>query len=201
MPSSFDERDSAAFTPLTELQMRDLERMSDEEFWNYARQRVYTLPEAPTHAEYLECKLSGRTCLIALHDLAEVLPPPHKLARLPEMPAWMTGIMAWRDETIAVVNLDLYLPPAPGVHPLSTAECTLLVAHSTGRSVGLLVPAIGLTSRIEFAQISALTDPPGLVPTRNTEIFDGVYLHMPILNISTLLAALVKQIGWAPTHG
>ena len=181
--------------------MRDLEQMSDEEFWNYAHQRAHILPAAPTHAEYLECKLSGRTCLIALRGLAEVLPPPHKLARLPEMPAWMVGIMAWRGETIAVVNLDLYLPSAQEVHTPQTAEGMILVVHSAGRAIGLLVPAIGLTTTIEFEQISALTNPPGLAPTQNAGIFDGIYLHMPILNISAMLAALVQQIGLATVHG
>ncbi len=201
MSSSPDEQDSDVLTPLQELQIQNLEQMSDEEFWNYARQRAHILPETPTHAEYLECKLSGQTCLIALRNLAEVLPPPHRLARLPGVPAWMAGIAAWRGETIAVVDLDLYLTFSHGVRPAQTAEGMLLVVHSAGRAIGLLVPAIGLTTTIEFEQISPLAGSPVLERVLDAGIFDGVYMDMPIFTISVLLAALVQQIGMATAHG
>src|SRR5215469_13637305 len=109
MSSSSEQERTDIEGPPVGPNIQDLERMKDEDFWEYARQRARIAPEPPSHAEYLECKLSGKTCLVALGDLAEVLPPPHRLAHLPMMPAWMVGIMAWRGEAIAVVDLDLYL--------------------------------------------------------------------------------------------
>jgi len=114
-------------TPLPEVNIQDLERMDDAAFWDYARQRALAAPEQPAQAEYLECKLSGGVCLIPLGDLAEVLSPPYRLARLPGMPAWMAGILAWRGETVAVVNLDCYFLLSPGVDPLQITNGTLLI--------------------------------------------------------------------------
>src|SRR5258708_32575504 len=109
MSSSSEQPQVGVSVPLPGLNTLELEQISDEKFWLYARQRARTLPEVSLRAEYLECYLHNQMCLIALHDLAEVLSPPHRLARLPGMPGWMTGIMSWRGETIALVNIDLYL--------------------------------------------------------------------------------------------
>lgn len=175
--------------------------MNDEEFWNYARQRASAVPEQPSHAEYLECKLSGSTCLVPLGDLAEVLPPPYRLARLPGIPAWMAGIMAWRGETIAVVNLDFYFlsPQNADLPPL--ADGMLLVVYASGQALGLLVPALGMTTAIELEEVAPLADSTHALLARNTGIFEGMYADVPILNISALLASLVQQIGMATAHG
>lgn len=175
--------------------------MNDEEFWKYARQRAHNVPELPSHAEYLECKLSGKACLVALRDLAEVLPPPHRFARLPGMPAWMAGIMAWRGETIAVVNLDLYLLPPPDADLSRVTDGMLLVLRSAGRTLGLLVPALGFTSTIEFEQVSPLAGSAGFALADDAGVVVGIYENMPILNIPALLAGLVQQIGMATSHG
>jgi chemotaxis signal transduction protein len=188
-------------TPSRGLNLQDLERMSDEEFWEYARQRACAVPELPSHAEYLECKLSSNACLIALRDLAEVLSPPHRLARLPGMPSWMAGIMAWRGETVAIVDLDLYLLGSREVDSSRPPEGMLLIASQIGQTLGLLVPAIGFTATIEFEQITAPSAPAGYVPVGEAEIVEGIYADLPILNISALLTRLVQQIGIAAYHG
>ena len=186
-------------TPLPALNIQDLEHMNDEEFWNYARQRAQSFPEPPSHTEYIECKLSNGTCLIALHDLMEVLSPPHRLGRLPGMPAWMGGILAWRGETIAVVNLDCYLFST--TTPAQTAQSMLLVSRSTSNTLGLLVPALGLTMAIEQEQIIAHPLSAAPLLTNNREFVAGIYADTPILNISALLTMLVQQIGAPTTHG
>lgn len=174
--------------------------MSDEEFWNYARQRAHAAPELPSHAEYVDCRLSGGPCLIPLNDLAEVIPPPYRLARLPGMPAWMAGIMAWRGETIAVVNLDLYFffPQSADLPLLNNSA--LLIVHAVGRALGLLVPSLGMTMAVKAEEIVPLDSPHGL-PAQEAGIFEGMYADRPILNISALLASLVQQIGMATAHG
>ncbi len=175
--------------------------MSEDEFWEYARQRVHAVPELPSRAEYLECKLDRGTCLIALRDLAEVLPPPHRLARLPGMPAWMAGIMAWRGETIAVVSLDTYLWSAPVPSLRSAAEGMLLVTHAEDRTLGLLVASLGFTTTIEHEKIFPPPGSPDQVPGEGAGIVEGMYADVPVLNMSALLADLVQQIGMATTYG
>ena len=177
-----------------------LEQMSDEAFWEYARQRAPIQPEVSLRAEYLECKLHDTLCLIALRDLAEVLQSPHRLARLPGMPAWMAGVMAWRGETIAVVNLALYLLPDQEDDISWEADGMLLVAGQAGQALGLLVPALGFTSTIEFEQITVLTTFTGFKREDEAEIVGGSYADLPILKISALLTALVQQIGMAATY-
>jgi|SRR5579883_3364641 len=185
---------------LPEISIQALERMSEEEFWEYARQRAHAIPELPSHAEYLECKLDKGTCLIALRDLAEVLPPPHRLARLPGMPAWMAGIMAWRGETIAVVSLDAYLWSAHASSP-GAKDGMLLVTQTANRTLGLLVSALGFTTTVEYEHISAAPGPPGRGAGEGAGIVEGMYADVPILNMSALLTTLVQQIGMATAHG
>lgn len=201
MSSSSEQQSMERSVSLPELNIQDLEQMDDEEFWKYARRRAHSVPESPSHTEYLECRLSGQACLVALRDLAEVLPPPHHFARLPGMPDWMAGIMAWRGETIAVANLDLYLLPTSDEALSRVTDGMLLVLHSTERTLGLLVPALGFTSTIETEQILPPDDFAGFAPVGGAEIVAGIYKNVPILNISALLAGLVQQIGMATSHG
>lgn len=202
MSSSSEQQnvDLDAQAPLPGVTMQELEQMNDEEFWGYARQRARALPELPSHAEYIECKLSTHACLIAFQDLAEVLPPPHRLARLPGMPTWMVGIIAWRGETVAVVNLDLYLPGTRHSDPSWLADGMLLVASQADLVIGLLVPALGFTSTIALEQIVPTGSPNALPLAYDSTLVTGVYADLPILTISTLLPQLAQQIGMAANH-
>jgi len=175
--------------------------MSEDEFWEYARQRVHAVPELPSRAEYLECKLDRGTCLIALRDMAEVLPPPHRLARLPGMPVWMAGIMAWRGETIAVVSLDTYLWSAHDPSLRTAADGILLVIHTDNRTLGLLVSGLGFTTTIEHEKISASSGSPGQLSGEGAGIVEGMYADIPVLAMSALLTDLVQQIGMATAYG
>ncbi|MGH2479728.1 MAG: chemotaxis protein CheW, partial [Ktedonobacteraceae bacterium] len=186
--------------PLPGVTIQELEQMNDTEFWNYARQRARTIPELSSHAEYIECKLSTHACLITFHDLAEVLPPPHRLARLPGMPAWMAGIMAWRGETIAVVNLDLYLLNSLYNDTSWTAYGMLLVASQADLVMGLLVPALGFTSTIELEQIAPASSLDAFALAHDSPFVTGVYADLPILTIPMLLPRLAQQIGMATDH-
>jgi len=201
MSFSVEQQKMDLHTPLPELNIQDLEQMNDEEFWNYARQRARAVPEELSHTEYLECKLSGSMCLIPLGDLAEVLPPPYRLARLPGMPAWMAGIMAWRGETIAVVNLDFYFLSPQKADLSQVADGTLLVVHAAGQALGLLVPAFGMTMAVDLEEVASLADSTYVLLAKNAGVFEGMYADIPILNISALLTNLVQQIGMATMHG
>lgn len=200
MSSSSEQQNVETHTPLPGGNIQDLEGMNDEEFWSYARQRARIISEQPSHTEYIECKLSTHACLLAFRDLAEVLPPPHRLARLPGMPTWMVGIMAWRGETIAVINLDRYLLGNRESATSWMADGMVLVASQDDLALGLLVPALGFTSTIAREQIIPPTTPSSFAFAESATIVTGVYTDLPILNMSTLLTGLARQIGMAAYH-
>ena len=93
------------------LDLQNLELMSDEEFWHYARERANAISgvspgEETRSPQYLECKLSCGTFLISLQSVCAVLDAPRSFALLPDIPPWMLGIMIWRGQAIAVLDLN-----------------------------------------------------------------------------------------------
>ncbi len=119
--------------PLDGLSTYSLEQMSDEEFWNYARQRAsvasrISFPEQDDQDQYLECKLSSGYCLLPLRAIIEVVPPPHRFARLPSTPGWMCS-----------------------------PDAMLLVASHAELTIGLLVPGVGQTTTVQLEQMMPAT--------------------------------------------
>lgn len=177
-----------------------LEGMSDEEFWGYARQRAASsVPSSENSAyrnHYLACTLQRGQCLIPLHAIEEVVPSPHYFTHLPLSPRWMPGIISRHGETIAVVHLDRYLSGLDA--PLS--EGVLLITRHTDVVIGFYVVDIGLTTTVEFEQ---LTPSPALsmvyTPTR-AGVVQGVHAEMPVLDVFALLSDIVQQIGAAAYH-
>ncbi len=104
-----NEHPKASAIPLDITQLQNLEQLRDDEFWDYARTLARRVPVAAQSEDYLECALGTGTCLIPLTTLNEVVLPPHRLTLLPATPEWMPGIVAWRGEAIAVIDLTLYL--------------------------------------------------------------------------------------------
>ena len=160
-----------------------LEQLSDDEFWNYARELASLAPvDTDTYPEaYLRCALSSGDYLIPLTALHEVMLPSqdthkgHLYTFLPSMPVWMVGVFAWRGETIAVIDLDAYfstIVSGPGND--TGAESTLLIADCSGLAIGLLVPVVGLT----------------------TETASGA----PVLDVPEILVDVVQQIRDVLTH-
>jgi chemotaxis signal transduction protein len=117
------------------------------------------------------------------------------------MPAWMIGIMAWRGETIAVVDLDCYLSDKPGISSLSATNAMLLVAKQQNHTFGLLIPAIGFTSTIELEQVTPLSALTNFTFAEKNEVIEGAFSDIPILSIPALLTMLVQQIGMTTYHG
>jgi chemotaxis signal transduction protein len=179
-----------------------LEELSDEEFWNYARELAGITYQAPQHQEYLECELASGPCLIPLAELDEVVLPPHRLTLLPATPDWMRGIIAWRGETIAVIDLDAYLSGSSDMlitcppDRVLSSEGTILVTDVGDVPVGLLVPKVG-----ETKPISSTTPTQAFawyMPGRAKDIKD-VYAETRVLDLDALLTHVVQQIGM-PSH-
>ena len=180
----------------------NLEQLSDEEFWDYARQLARQVPAAARPEEYLTCKLSRGDCLIPLTALYEVVRPPHRPALLPAIPEWMPGVVAWRGETIAVIDLDAYLSGYPADF---SNEGMLLVASYTGLPVGLLVPIIEQTMPLQSGDVILLTDDrtgvlnqlPSWYLSSRAPLVKGLQGEALVLDLPLLLADVVQQIETA----
>jgi len=180
--------------PLHSLPAYSLEQISDEEFWHYAREHANVVSRDSSRAEddqdqYLELKLSSGSCLFPLNAILEVVPPPHRLARLPVIPTWMHGVAAWRGETIAVIDLDLYLSDTT----ISSPDGILLVANHAELTVGLLVPGIGPIITVQLEQMLPSTAQAGMAK--------GIYAGASVLDIPALLTGIVQQIERAALYG
>lgn len=178
-----------------------LEQLSDSEFWDYARKRADSLSTVAQHQEYLECELASGPCLIPLSELLEVVLPAHHFARLPGMPGWMRGLVAWQGETIAVVDLDAYLSGSTA--SINTPGGSLLIANSQGLPIALFVSAIGLMTTIAFEQLapSPSSGASVLYTPRRAGVVRGTYAEALVLDVPVLLADVVQQIEMATYHG
>jgi chemotaxis signal transduction protein len=198
-----------------------LEQLSDADFWSYARAQANSAaPSLAQYEEYLECRGAYR-CLLPLSVLFEVVPPPHRFALLPAMPGWMPGVLAWRGETIAVVDLVAYLARST-VRSSNVFEPIVLIAHHADLTIGLLVPAIGSTTSIadetlRRSQLEHVPEEEGWDETKGRdksgpegrnklgpytlsaqvepEIIKGMYENALVLDVPILLANIVQQIG------
>ena len=188
--------------PLHGLSTNDLEKMADEEFWNYARAHADTVPQISSQEsnyqdQHLECELSRGNCLIPLKAIAEILPSSQEYTPLPLIPTWMRGLVAWRSEAIPLIDLDMYLC---GVNS-SRLSGMLLIANYINITVGLLVPGIGLTTTVQFEQVDPPIGPTVFYTPIRAGVIRGVYAEEPVLDVSALLPDLVQQIGMAAYYG
>ena len=185
----------AQWGSLTTQPEQNLAQLSDEEFWDYARKLAQQLPAAVGSEECVMCRLSRGECLIPLTALYEVVRPPHRLALLPAIPEWMPGVIAWRGETIAVIDLDAYLSGYAADLP---EEGLLLVANYAGLPVGLFVHTIGQATPLQSGGVNQL--PSWYLSSRAAFVKD-MRGEAPVLDLPLLLADVVQQIETAPSYG
>lgn len=188
--------------PLDDLSTNDIERMTDEDFWNYARVRAGIVPpispqENNYQDHYLECELSCGNCLIPLHAIVEVLPYSRQYTHLPLIPTWMPGLFAWRGKSIPLIDLGMYLCGERFVRPGGM----LLIASYSDKTVGLLVPAIGLTTTIQFEQVNPPVEPSVFYMPIRAGVIKGVYAEEPVLDLAALLSDIIQQIGMGAHYG
>jgi chemotaxis signal transduction protein len=188
--------------PRQGLSTNDLERMADEEFWNYARVRADTVPwisseESNYQDQHLECELSDGNCLIPLKAIVEVLPSYQQYMYLPLTPPWMCGLFAWRGQTIPLIDLDMYLSGVSSSRPGGM----IVIANYCDITVGLLVPGVGLTTTIQFEQLNPSSGPTVFYTPIRAGVIRGVYAEEPVLDVSALLPDVVQQIGMAAYYG
>ena len=188
--------------PLHGLSTNDLERMADEEFWNYARAYAGTVPrissqESNYQDQHLECELSRGNCLIPLEAIVEVLVSSQQYTHLPLVPPWMRGLFAWRGESIPLIDLDMYLCGVSSSLP----DGMIVIANYNEITIGLLVPGVGLTTTVQFEQVNSSTGPTVSYTPMRAGVIRGVYAEEPVLDVSALLPDVVQQIGMGAHYG
>jgi chemotaxis signal transduction protein len=117
------------------------------------------------------------------------VPPPHRFARLPSTPGWMCGIAAWHGETIAGIDLDLYLSGTGNSSP----DAMLLVASHAELTIGLLIPGVGQTTTVQLEQMMPVTT--------QEDVMRGIYDGRTVLDAPALLSGVVQQIERAAHNG
>ena len=187
--------------PLDDLSTNDIERMADEDFWNYARVRADIAPgissqESNYQDHYLECELSYGNCLIPLNAIVEVLPSSRQYTHLPLVPIWVLGLFAWRGEIIPLIDLDMYL-----YGESTSRDGMYVIANNNDITVGLLVPGVGLTTTVQFEQIQPSVGPTVFYTPIRAGVIRGVYAEEPVLDVSALLPDMVQQIGMGAYYG
>jgi chemotaxis signal transduction protein len=206
-----NERPTVSATFLDATHLQNLEQLDDEEFWEYARRLAQQAPASAQSEEYLACILAQGTCLIPLTALNEVVLPPHHLTLLPATPEWMPGLVAWRGEAIAVIDLSLFLSN----HTLDLSNGILLVANHAGLPIGLLVPSIGQTIPVQ-QELEDTPTPASDNFTHSTETMahglthyapdraacvKGIQQGALVLDLPVLLAAVTRHIERAAANG
>ncbi len=209
------EQEPAAISlPFDSFLATELERLSDEEFWEFAFGQASKAGH-PVHLghleEYAECVLdaSGHRCWLALDALSQALSPPQHLALLPAMPSWMIGLLAWHGETLAVIDFAAYLADSQQAVIGQLSKGKLIIVNDISSkncsfpTLALFVADFGQTTTIASEQIQAgnLTEITAvssnwLAPTR-LAVIRGSYDNAPVLDVSALLVDIVERIGIA----
>ncbi len=198
---------------------RHLAQLSDREFWQLACEQATRAGKSACNEEYIECTLdsNGHRCWLSLEALSQAVPPPHRFALLPAMPPWMVGLVAWRGETLAAIDLASYLADSARSvsHSPQLAQGMLVILSDTSReshfspSLALIVPALGAAVAIAPEQVQASNLQEGgdvalasgwLAATR-AAVIRGSYNEAPVLDVPALLADIVEQTGIAALDG
>lgn len=210
--------------PFTPAHASFLAQLSDNEFWSHAAEMAYHLSAATDSRnseedianDYLLCELGQGACLLPLASLHEVMVLPAHFTRLPFTPSWLLGVMAWRDEAIAVVDLTAYLlfppsqlslsspPPAFSTSPLQTssqplAENARLVIISYENSI-LALQVAPIHTDTALPAVNEEIAPATLERVQYHEVIADTYQGAFILNMEALVAHIVQQIGTVSPH-
>jgi chemotaxis signal transduction protein len=170
---------------------QNLEQLSDEEFWSYARELAYAQPSPPIpNEEFLECELERGRCILPLAMLREVAPLPVSFTILPGSPSWMSGIASWRGTILAVADLAAYFSQGRA-HTRTNA--LLLVAQHENIFFGLSTKVISSITSLHLHQIKPLE------PTHTNNIAHmtgvvGLYEDAFILDLQTILSDMMQRI-------
>ncbi len=174
--------DSTLFSVSPDALAQYLEQLNDIEFWNYAYEKAHmphsthsspalaTLASPPDDTlTYITCELRTTHCMLPLTLVREILPSSQHITRLPDVPPWMLGILSWRGETIAAIDLCLYITKNDS-SPLQNR--VFLVIRHEHMSLALCVLSVAsIASVVNIRQITPFALSPG---TEEGEPPDGL---------------------------
>lgn len=161
--------DSTLFSVSPDAYAEYLEQLSDTEFWNHAYEKAH-MPRL-SHSSHalamvatspgdtlscITCELRTARCVLPLTLVREILPNAQHIARLPDMPHWMLGILSWRGETMAAIDLCSYLTKSD-TSPLQ--KHVFLVLQHASISLAFCVLSVEATV-VNVQQITPFTLPP-----------------------------------------
>ncbi|QBD80523.1 chemotaxis protein CheW [Ktedonosporobacter rubrisoli] len=192
-----NERSDATFDEQHSLYEDPLAHLSDEEFWALAASAANSTTSHPLPAEYLLCMCGTERCAISLASLGEIVQPREHFTRLPAAPPWMYGIVMWRGEMIAVIDLDAYLLNKTALPRSERTDEILLVAQSDKLVLGLLVARIESTTTLEKEPILPLDQSSAWGSPLRANAIAGVYgrrTETLILDIPAILIDVEQQI-------
>ena len=190
---------------LKSTQAQHLEKLDNQQFWRYAQELAQpTSPQSePTtrQEEFLECAsgiAEGRV-IIPLASLREVLPAVPPLARLPAAPPWMSGLMAWHSETVAVIDLAAYFSQyqshQQGTSLINNSKPNfLLIAQEADIILGLAVMVTGSVPTLTKDQIQPLAATMAEAMQHETHNIQGMYTGTTILHMPTVLTTMVQHL-------
>jgi purine-binding chemotaxis protein CheW len=104
-----------------------------------ARQERLTLEPGPVHLQYLTVRLRDELYALRVEHLVEILPAP-RITRVPSVPEHIVGVMNFRGEVLAVIDLRRFFC-LPQSEP-ATDRIVVVVKHGEVRT-GLLVDGVG----------------------------------------------------------
>ena len=188
---------------LKSTQAQYLAKLDNQQFWRYAQelaQPTSTQTEPTTQQEeFLECAsgIADGRVILSLASLHEVLPAAPHLTRLPAAPPWMSGLMAWHGEAIAVVDLAAYLSQDQPHHQevsLSYKPNLLLIAQEADIILGLAVMATGPIPTLTKDQIQPLDTTTTEAMQHYAHCIQGMYAGTAILHMPTILTTMVQHL-------
>jgi chemotaxis signal transduction protein len=188
---------------LKSTQAQYLEKLDDQQFWHYAQEladQTSTLTEPIIQQEeFLACAsgIADGRVILSLASLHEILPAAPHLTRLPAAPPWMSGLMAWHGEAIAVVDLAAYLSQYQSLHQeisLSYKPNLLLIAQEADIILGLAVMATGQIPTLTKDQIQPFDATTTKAMQHYAHCIQGLYAGTAILHMPTILTTMVQHL-------
>ena len=192
--------DSTLYSVSPDAYAEYLEQLSDTDFWNHAfeksgmgrsiraAQALATI--APQPDETLICELRAAHCVLPLSLVREILPTPQHITLLPDVPPWMLGILSWRGETMAAIDLCACLSKSTTL-PLQN-RVTLIAQHEQIR-LALCVRSIDSTSTAVDTLLTQDGKPPISI-TGVLEQKDTTQDQVLVLDIPALFDDIVRSI-------
>jgi chemotaxis signal transduction protein len=149
-----------------------LESMSNEDFWKHAQalaahsarpmqENVFNVSTSfsPSTTLCVTCFIrNGGSCVFPFNVIRTILPTSQHITRLPDVPPWVTGILSWRGETMAAIDLCSYVTQRE-LPPLQE-RITLVARHE---DIWLAFCVVGIDEtpvEVGLEQVVPFTPPP-----------------------------------------